>query len=339
MSVAWELCGTAALGCPRLINDSRERLSHAGTLINGIVFAMILRLNAPRALQAGALVVIIGERSGADGRAMGRWFRLPPPTTIRRTLKMISTPHDGSAELRLCDALLGLVDNGRLDSLQQSLRGFNHRFRNLLNSLRMSFYLAKRSGFQADSGRWGEIDQAYREVEEFQTRLQTIYQAMPLTLIDGRFGALAAERESTWADWFRQNGNELVLNAPDPEMEGRFDPMYLGTALDGFIAWRAAAIPRGGRATLRWTTNGDGFAIDWSERATASTIEPSGRARPPAETLPVTTASLSLPFLARVAVEHGGGLSWTREPDVEARIRWPLTAPKPRTEKWRPTPT
>lgn len=252
---------------------------------------------------------------------------------------MISTPHDGSAELRLCDALLGLVDHGRLDSLQQSLRGFNHRFRNLLNSLRMSFYLAKRSGFQEGSRRWDEIDQAYKEVEEFQTRLQTIYQAMPLTLIDGRFGALAAERESIWVDWFRQNGNELVLNAPDPEMEGRFDPMYLGTALDGFIAWRAVAILRGGRATLRWTTNDEGFAIDWSERAGASMVEPNDPARPPGESLSLTTASLSLPFLARVAAEHGGGLSWTREPDVEARIRWPLTAPKPRTEKPRPTPT
>jgi len=227
----------------------------------------------------------------------------------------------------LCDALLGFVDGGRLDSLQQSLRAFNHRFRNLLNSLRMSFYLAKRSGLQPDSERWGELERAYQEVEQFQGRLQTIYQAMPLTLIDGRFGSLVAERGSTWTDWFRQNGNELVLEAPERESEGRFDPMFLGTALDGFVAWRAASLPGGGRATLRWGADGDGFAIDWSERAEAlAAASPSEPLSFPSGPLAATTASLSLPLLARVVSEHGGKFSWSREGGAEARIRWPLAA-------------
>jgi len=237
---------------------------------------------------------------------------------------------------RLCDALLGFVDDNQLDPLQQALRGFNHRFRNLLNGLRMGFYLAKRSGLEADSERWGEIDQTYAAIEQFQTRIQTIYQAMPLTPIVGRFGALVGERGPTWTDWFRQNGNELILAAPERESEGRFDPMFLGTALDGFVAWRAAALPRGGRATLRWTADSDGFAITWSERA----AEPPADAASPTTTaatgtgsgpLSATTASLSLPLLARVVAEHGGRLSWTREPRVEARFRWPLTAPTRRT--------
>jgi len=239
---------------------------------------------------------------------------------------------EASTPPRLCDALLGFVDDNRLDPLQQALRGFNHRFRNLLNGLRMGFYLAKRSGFEADSKHWGEIDQTYAAIEQFQTRLQTIYQAMPLTPIAGRFGCLVGERGPTWIDWFHQNGNELVLEAPERESEGRFDPMFLGTALDNFVAWRAAALPRGGRATLRWTADQDGFAIAWNERAAeapAVTPPPAPVAAP--GPLSATTASLSLPLLARVVAEHGGRLSWTREPSVVARICWPLTAPARRT--------
>lgn len=242
---------------------------------------------------------------------------------------MTRPPHDGSAAPRLCDALLGFVEQGRLDPLQHSLRGFNHRFRNLLNSLRMGFYLAKRSGFQADSERWDEIDQTYREVEQFQSRLQTIYQAMPLTLVEGRFGALIDERRATWIEWFKRNGNELVLEAPEDEREGRFDPMFLGTALDGFVAWRAASLPRGGSATLRWAADDDGFEIDWSERTgEAPATRPPAPSASPSGPLSTTTASLSLPLLARVVAEHGGKLSWSREHRVEARIRWPLTAAK-----------
>lgn len=253
---------------------------------------------------------------------------------------MFSTPHEGSAELRLCDALLGFVDGGRLDSLRQTLRGFNHRFRNLLNSLRMSFYLAKRSGFQSGSDRWGEIDRAYKEVEQFQSRLETIYQAMPLTPINGRLGALVNEREATWVDWFRQNGDELILEAPEEESEGRFDPMFLGTALDGFIAWRAASLSPGSRATLRWTADGEDFAIDWTERSSESPgSRPSAPARSASRSLSETTASLSLPLLARVVAEHGGRLSWSREPEIEARVRWPLTAPARGTAKRFTSPT
>jgi len=204
----------------------------------------------------------------------------------------------------------------------------------------MGFYLAKRSGFQADSERWGEIDQTYREVEQFQARLQTIYQAMPLTLIDGRFGALVGERGATWIDWFRQNGNELILEAPEEESEGRFDPMFLGTALDGFVAWRAASLPRGGRAVLRWIADGDGFAITWSERAGETPADPSPVPLPsPPGSLSTTTASLSLPLLARVVAEHGGKLSWSREPRVKARIRWPLAAAERRTVDRATSPT
>lgn len=246
---------------------------------------------------------------------------------------MIPPSLEASTAPRLCDALLGFVDGNQLDPLQQALRGFNHRFRNLLNGLRMGFYLAKRSGLEEASERWTEIDRTYAAIEQFQTRLQTIYQAMPLTPIVGRFGALVGERATTWTDWFRQNGNELVLETPDGESEGRFDPMFLGTALDNFVAWRAAALPRGGRATLRWTADPDGFSIDWTERAAERTAAP--MTTPTTSHTPgplsATTASLSLPLLARVIAEHGGRLSWTREPRVEARFCWPLAASARRT--------
>lgn len=235
---------------------------------------------------------------------------------------MTSPALDAPSASNLCDALLGFVDDHRLGSLESGLRGFNHRFRNLLNGLRMGLYLARRNGLGADSPRWGRIDQAYAAIEQFQNRLQSVYQAVPLTPIVGRFGALVNERGPSWIDRFRQNGNALILEAPERESEGRFDPMFLGAALDNFVAWRAETLPGEGRATLRWSVDRDGFAVDWSEEA-------GERSEPPAETDPnrlsATTAALSLPLLARVVAEHGGRLSWSRQPRVEARLRWPLS--------------
>jgi hypothetical protein len=236
-------------------------------------------------------------------------------------------PLDGSADDGLSSSLLRFVDEGQLGPLRQALSDFNHRCRNLLNGMKMSFYLAKRSSPGPLSERWGELDQTYGAVEQLLERLSTIYRSMPLTLLKLRFGSLVDERSSVWASWFEQHGNTLTLEPPDREAVGELDAMRLISAIDAFITWRAESLPRGGRAFLKWATEGGCFQLSWIEQVP----EHARNNRFPVEgvpdsRLPTATGALSLPLLARVISEHRGRLTWTREPNVEARMRWPLFA-------------
>lgn len=239
---------------------------------------------------------------------------------------MCPRPRDGSADDGLSSSLLRFVDDGQLGPLRHALSDFNHRCRNLLNGMKMSFYLAKRSSPGPLSDRWGDLDQTYSAVEQLFERLSTIYRTMPLTLMKVRFGSLVAERSSVWASWFEQAGNALTLEPPDREAIGELDAMRLISAIDGFVAWRAESMPRGGRAFLNWDTDGGCFQLGWREQA-PEILPTDAAASDAAEALgplSAATGSLSLPLLARVIVEHRGRLTWTREPNVEARIRWPL---------------
>ncbi|APW61001.1 hypothetical protein [Paludisphaera borealis] len=247
---------------------------------------------------------------------------------------MCPRPRDGSADDGLSSSLLRFVDDDQLGPLRHALSDFNHRCRNLLNGMKMSFYLAKRSSPGPLSERWGELDQTYCAVEQLFERLSTIYRTMPLTLMKLRFGSLVDERSRGWAAWFQQNGNTLTLEPPDREAIGEFDAMRLITAIDAFVAWRAESMPRGGRAFLKWATDGGCFQLAWREQASDLTQPEAAVSDPfPARgSLAAATGSLSLPLLARVISEHRGRLTWTREPHVEARIRWPLfvSPPAPR---------
>jgi hypothetical protein len=226
---------------------------------------------------------------------------------------------------------LRFVDDGQLGPLRHALSDFNHRCRNLLNGMKMSFYLAKRSSPGPLSERWGELDQTYCAVEQLFERLSSIYRTMPLTLLKLRFGSLVDERSRVWDAWFQQTGNTLTLEPPDREAIGELDAMRLIAAIDAFVAWRAESLPRGGRAFLKWATEGGCFQLAWREQThdlpqdeAVSSHAPEAR-RP----LSAATGSLSLPLLARVIAEHRGRLTWTREPHVEARIRWPLIVSPP----------
>jgi hypothetical protein len=221
---------------------------------------------------------------------------------------------------------LRFVDDGQVGPLRHALSDFNHRCRNLLNGMKMSFYLAKRSSPGPLSERWGELDQTYRTVEQLFERLSTIYRNMPLSLMTVPFGSLAAERSSVWREWFEQAGNALTLEPPECETAGQLDAMRLVSAIDGFVAWRAASMPRGGRALLNWSTDGGCIELVWREHAPeAPSTEPADVQRPSSATM----GSLSLPLLARVVAEHRGRVTWSREPRVEARVRWPLVVAPP----------
>ena len=235
-------------------------------------------------------------------------------------------PLDGSAEDGLSNSLLRFVDDGQIGPLRHALSGFNHRCRNLLNGMKMGLYLARRSSPGPLSERWGELDQTYRSVEQLFERLSTIYRDMPLSLMKVPFGSLAVERSPVWRDWFEQAGNTLKLEPPDREAAVELDVMRLVSAIDGFVAWRAESMPRGGGASLVWSTDGGCIELVWRERAPEVAAPDAPELRRPSS--PVT-GSLSLPLLARVVAEHRGRLSWTRAPHVEARVRWPLLVASP----------
>jgi hypothetical protein len=226
---------------------------------------------------------------------------------------------------------LRFVDDGRLGPLRLALSDFNHRCRNLLNGMKMSFYLAKRSAPGPLSERWRELDRTYGAVEQLFEQLSVIYRAMPLALMKASFGSLVAERSADWISWFERNENVLTLQPPAREEVGELDAMRLVSAIDDFVAWRAESLPRGGRATFTWSSEDGSFDVIWREQAPNLAGDDAGPPvpGPPSREPMATMGSLSLPLLARVIAEHRGRLTWTREPHVEARIRWPLVASPP----------
>ena len=238
-------------------------------------------------------------------------------------------PHDGSADEGLSGSLLRFIDDGQLEPLRQALGGFNHRCRNMLNSMKMGFYLTKRAAAEPMPERWEELVQTYTEVERLFDLVQSIYRTMSLTLVRRPFRAIVDEQERAWRQAFEREGLSLSIEPPDQESAGEFDAMRLSSALDGFIAWRASRLAPGGVATLGWSTTPKGFQVDWRESPPRSLGDPVRLPSSPHAALAATTRSLSLPLLARVVAEHRGRLHWSPRPCAEARLRWPLLVAAP----------
>ncbi len=235
-------------------------------------------------------------------------------------------PHDGSADDGLSSSLLRFIDDGQLEPLRQALSGFNHRCRNMLNSMKMGFYLTRRAADGPLPERWDELSRTYTEVERLFDLIQAIYRTMSLTLVRRPFGAIVEERRRGWIAAFDREGLTLRIEPPEDEEDGEFDAMRLSAALDAFVTWRAASLAPGGEAVLAWTTTPQGFEVDWSEAASAMFDGTPRKPKSPHEGLAATTRSLALPLLARVVAEHRGRLDWSPRPRVQASLRWPLVA-------------
>ncbi len=226
-------------------------------------------------------------------------------------------------------SLLRFIDEGQLEPLRQALSGFNHRCRNMLNSMKMGFYLTKRAATGPMPERWEELSLTYTEVERLFDVIQAIYRTMSLTLVRQPFRAMVDERRETWRGLFERRGLTLTIEPPSRESAGEFDAMRLASALDGFIAWRASLLRPGGGAVLSWSTSGGRFQVTWKEASGSAAPPEPAIPTPPHAALSATTRSLSLPLLARVIVEHHGRLSWTPGADVEAYFWWPQAVSEP----------
>lgn len=239
---------------------------------------------------------------------------------------MSQLPRDGSADGGLSVSLLRFIDEGQLEPLRQALGGFNHRCRNMLNSMKMGFYLTKRAASGPMPESWEELSRTYTEVERLFDLIQAIYRTMSLTMVRQPFRAVIDEHRQNWRGMFERGKLTLVIEPPARESVGEFDAMRIASALDGFVAWRASVLHPGSIAVLSWSTAGGRFQVRWKETPGATPRDEVLRPIPPYASLAATTRSLALPLLARLVAEHRGKLTWTTGGTVEASFWWPLDA-------------
>ncbi|MFI5460772.1 MAG: hypothetical protein ACHRXM_35620 [Isosphaerales bacterium] len=239
---------------------------------------------------------------------------------------MSPQPHEGLAAQGPSSSTLGLEDDSEgLDQLRQILGCFNHRCRNSLNGIKMGLYLFKREAEGPMHRSWIELARIYEEIERMFDRLQVIYRPLSVTMVRSPLGLLVTERLPSWRSSFSGKGRTLVINRPDPDDSGEFDPMYLGLGLDAFIGWRAEAGHPTWQSCLSWRIADGCFEVAWDEIVPSNhpLDEEHGNGIPHGPRPSVRGDSLALPLLARVVAAHGGYLETTSEPVFGMKLRWP----------------
>ena len=243
---------------------------------------------------------------------------------------MTRTPQDAQPAETLAD-LLGCVAADPVKSAQlPTIFGqFCHDFRNLLNSLRMSLYLARKAQGPNLEVDWGAVETRYSAVEKCIDRFHLICRPMRLNPVRLSLGVLFDDRIRSWGRLLEARGRRLIVVAPDESPEGDYDPMRLASGLDDLVAWRTIAGARETDLRVRWSIDAQVFRVDWDE---PRAHEPRGPDDDCRETTPASSseadllAVLTLPFLTRIIASHGGTVQ-SSGPDGDhwrLSLRWPL---------------
>jgi hypothetical protein len=215
----------------------------------------------------------------------------------------------------------GVPEN--FDPGPRMLRHFSHRCRNTLSGIKLGLYLLKKELEGQSPSRWIELGRTCDEIEKLFDRLQRIYQSTSLTVVRSPLGQLFAERLPVWRCRYAAWGRTILVDPPEHEPSGDFDPTHLGVGLDAFVAWRAESgdsrEPR-----LAWRVMGGHFEISWQE----SPVEGRNGQRRSEQSLPGSspadcTGSMALLLLARVVADHNGELEARSDPALEVTVRWP----------------
>lgn len=201
--------------------------------------------------------------------------------------------------------------------IYDALGTFCHQCRNQLNTLKLSFYLAGRSGAPGDPEAWSEQQRRYHEVEQIFDRLQQICRPMTLSPVRVPISLLWDEVFLSWTDQLRARGILFQTVPPSTPVVGDFDPTRLRPALDAFVDWRARVGRSGQIVTFSWSATEAAFLLDWSESAA---VAHEGDADFPVR----ATECFALPYLARVLAAHGGTLECESRSRFRVRMRWPL---------------
>lgn len=191
-----------------------------------------------------------------------------------------------------------------------------HQSRNILHTLKLSLYLARRDLPATSLEPWSHFEPGYQKIEQLFERLQTICRPMTLSKIVAPLSLLFDDRRPSWTATMAARDRTLEMIAPKEPAVGRFDSIRLGDAFDAFIAWRSEAGPSGGHARLSWAARGGRFVVEWDERITDDSF---GGPVPEEE-----MSSLALPLLARVVSAHGGSITFKEPGTNHLEICWPL---------------
>jgi hypothetical protein len=231
------------------------------------------------------------------------------------------TAEDGSRPSTCSPGPIG--DPGNLDPGPRMLRHFSHRCRNTLSGIKLGVYLMKKELENQSPSRWTELGRTCDEIEKLFDRLQRIYQSTSLTVVRSPLGQLFAERLPVWRSHYAARGLTILVDSPERDSPGDFDPTHLGLGLDAFVAWRAESSdsrePR-----LGWRVTGGEFEISWQESPVkAHNGQGRSQCSSPGPSPTDCTGSMALLLLARVAADHNGELETSSDPSLEVTVRWP----------------
>jgi hypothetical protein len=209
--------------------------------------------------------------------------------------------------------------------LYEILGSYCHECRNLLNSLKMSLYLAARGVEPEDAELWKELEPRYLLAEKFVERLQQLLRPAPLSLVKMPVTLLIHDRLPKWKADLAGQGRALALEIPEGLPAALYDPMRLGAALDDLVTWRALDGPRSADLRLRCSADSEAFHLHWDEPERPAAPDHTTAPDPPPRETEVL-ASLTLPLLTGLMTLHGGELVATRRPRWRLNMRWPLGA-------------
>ncbi len=212
--------------------------------------------------------------------------------------------------------------------LHEILGDYCHQCRNLLSTMNMSLYLAKRAGGKLDDTDWSTIEWHYREAEQFIDRVQSICRPMSLSLVKTSLQYLFESRLAAWSETLIKKGRTLILQGPPSSKIGQFDPGRLERVFDDLVAWRAGVGDARTDLRIQWKTTTIAFEVVWDEPPIDGI--PPGRPEIRRESgdaeMSLSLASLTIPMLSRVMSLHGGSLSGSIGSPWRICLSWPLAA-------------
>ncbi|MHC5539182.1 histidine kinase [Singulisphaera rosea] len=217
----------------------------------------------------------------------------------------------------LASALVQIAsDPEQVCYLHRIVGSYCHQGRNILNSLKLSLYLARRDQSGGSPETWSHFEPGYQKIERLFERLQSICRPMTLSPMVGSLALLFDDRRASWTSAFASRNRTFEMIGPEEPAVGQFDSTRLGEAFDAFVAWRSECGPLDSHVRLSWVAKGGQFVIVWEESGLDDSLADS--------TSKNETNAFAFPLLARVVSAHGGSITHVAPGANHLEIRWPL---------------